>query len=166
MLSIQPSNPQKCTPNLLPLRINHNGHINSTSRHWTPTTDASQKQHAHFRGRHLHGTRLDLPEGYTGAVLNVTDKLLPVQAREQTQQEDDDEEEDGEGMDVEVKVAEQIGEFDEVIVWGHGGEVDGSQDMYVRGVKEWVGWAESMHCDDEDGEDVEQSDGKGTEKTK
>lgn len=49
----------------------------------------------------------------------------------------------------EVKIAEQIGEFDEVVVWGHGGTVDEGSDMFVRGVREWVGFAESMHCDEE-----------------
>lgn len=53
----------------------------------------------------------------------------------------------------EVKIAEQIGEFDEVVVWGHGGAVDEGSDMFVRGVREWVGFAESMHCDVEDEEE-------------
>ena len=50
----------------------------------------------------------------------------------------------------EVKIAEQIGSFDEVVVWGHGGTVDEGSDMFVRGLREWVGFAESMHCDEED----------------
>lgn len=54
----------------------------------------------------------------------------------------------------EVKIAEQIGEFEEIVVWGHGGVVDEEGDMYVRGLREWVGFAEAMHCD-EDGDEVE-----------
>jgi ribonuclease H2 subunit C len=56
---------------------------------------------------------------------------------------------------VEVKIAEQVGTFDEVVVWGHGGEVDGSQDVFIRGMNEWVGFAESMHVDEEG--DVQES---------
>ncbi|KAI4942128.1 hypothetical protein J4E91_010327 [Alternaria rosae] len=152
MLSIQPSKPQKCTPNLLPARINHNGPINDAERYWKPETDDKGKQHAYFRGRHLHGTTLPLPQNYTGAILHVTDKQLP-QTRTQPQQPVDDEEEDAEveeSIPVEVKVAEQVGAFDEVIIWGHGGEVDGSGDAFVRGMNEWVGFAESMHVDEEE----------------
>jgi ribonuclease H2 subunit C len=51
---------------------------------------------------------------------------------------------------VEVKVAEQIGEFDEVVVWGHGGQVEEGQDLFIRGMKEWIGFAEAMHGEEED----------------
>ncbi|KAF1944407.1 ribonuclease H1 small subunit [Clathrospora elynae] len=149
MLSIHPSNPQRCTPNLLPARINHNGPINDTDRYWKPSTDSKGKRHAYLRGRHLHGTSLPLPENYTGVVLHITDKQLP-QSRTQAQPSNEDTEEgdaEEESMPVEVKMAEQVGEFDEIIVWGHGGEVDGGQDMFVRGITEWVGFAESMHID-------------------
>ncbi|KAI4621211.1 uncharacterized protein J4E87_006839 [Alternaria ethzedia] len=152
MLSIQSSKPQKCTSNLLPARINHNGPINDAERYWKPETDDKGKRHAYFRGRHLHGTTLPLPQNYTGAILHVTDKQLP-QTRTQQQQPADEDDEDAEveeSMPVEVKIAEQVGEFDEVIIWGHGGEVDGSGDAFVRGINEWVGFAESMHVDEEE----------------
>ncbi|KAI4671645.1 uncharacterized protein J4E78_000141 [Alternaria triticimaculans] len=152
MLSIQSSKPQKCTPNLLPARINHNGPINDAERYWKPETDDKGKRHAYFRGRHLHGTTLPLPQNYTGAILHVTDKQLP-QTRTQPQQPADEDDEDAEveeSMPVEVQIAEQVGEFDEVIIWGHGGEVDGSGDAFVRGMNEWVGFAESMHVDEEE----------------
>ncbi|KAL6161511.1 hypothetical protein ACJBU6_00621 [Exserohilum turcicum] len=173
MLSIQPSKPQKCTPNLLPARINHNGPISSTPQYWKPSTDSRGTQHAYFRGRHLYGTALPLPESYTGAVLTVTDKQLP-QARAQAQSHgEDDDMEDGneendrdESMPVEVMIAEQVGEFNEVVVWGHGGEVDAGQDMFVRGLREWVGFAESMHIDDDEEEEEEtQKEKKETDKT-
>ncbi|KAF2631262.1 ribonuclease H1 small subunit [Macroventuria anomochaeta] len=157
MLSIQNAKSKKCTPNLLPARINHNGPINSTPRYWAPTTDEKGTQHVHFRGRHLHGTTLPLPSNYTGAVLNITDKLapqtqtrtLPSTATESTNH-DDDEDMEQELLE-EVKVAEQIGEFDSIVVWGHGGVVDEGSDMFVRGVREWVDFAEALHCDEEDG---------------
>lgn len=56
----------------------------------------------------------------------------------------------GEELPEEVKIAEQVGDFEAIVVWGHGGQVDEGSDMFVRGMTEWVGFAESMHCDDED----------------
>lgn len=53
-------------------------------------------------------------------------------------------------MGVEVSIAEQVGQFDEIVVWGHGGLVDESRHLYVRGLREWVGFAESMHCEEEE----------------
>lgn len=173
MLVIHPTNPQKCTPNLLPARINHNGSVNDTQRYWKPETDekgtslssiapgisrltlSAGTRHAYFRGRHLHGTALPLPDNYTGTVLHVTDKQLPQSpARAQQPREVDDDEQgadDDEEMEgVQVIIAEQIGEFDEVVVWEHGGPVDEAQDGFVRGIMEWIGWAESMHVDEEE----------------
>jgi hypothetical protein len=46
MLSIQTADSKKCTPNLLPARINHNGPINNTQRYWAPTTDEKGTQHS------------------------------------------------------------------------------------------------------------------------
>ncbi|EMD70023.1 hypothetical protein GGP41_000178 [Bipolaris sorokiniana] len=151
MLAIQSSKPQKCIPNLLPARINHNGPIPSTSQYWKPSADDKGTQHAHFRGRHLHGTVVPLPENYTGAILAVTENQLP-QSRQPAQPDGDETMEDGEeeSIPVEVNIAEQVGEFDELVVWGHGGEVDPGQDMFVKGLKEWVGFAESMHLDMDD----------------
>jgi ribonuclease H2 subunit C len=94
-------------------------------------------------------------------MLIVTDKPAPQtrpQPREHAQSlddDDDDEEEMEQDRPEEVMMAEQVGEFDEVVVWGHGGTVDGESDMFVRGVREWVGFAESMHCDEEEGDGVE-----------
>ncbi|KAH9881813.1 hypothetical protein J1614_000984 [Plenodomus biglobosus] len=152
------SQPQNVTPNLLPLRISHNGPINSTSRFFNPSTEPSNPsnstQHVHFRGRHLHGTPVALPEGYTGAVLHVTDKQLPLAQRQAHDQrhlrESSSEDAEVEDLGVEVSIAEQVGQFDEVVVWGHGGLVDESRDLYVRGLREWVGFAESMHYEEEE----------------
>jgi ribonuclease H2 subunit C len=42
MLAVQPgkhSSEQKCTPNILPCRVNHNGPINASERYWNPTVE-------------------------------------------------------------------------------------------------------------------------------
>ncbi|KAL1593274.1 hypothetical protein SLS60_010882 [Paraconiothyrium brasiliense] len=67
----------------------------------------------------------------------------------------DEEDEEDEQETVEVKIAERIGEFDEVVVWGHGGQVEAGQDMFIRGVEEWIGFAEAMHGEEGDGEGKE-----------
>lgn len=169
MLSIQPSSLQKCSPNLLPARISHNGPINDTQMYWKPETDdkgeliysiqsystnyIADVQHVHFRGRHLHGTRLPLPSNYTGAVLRVTDNVAPrVQRQVQDQDGGNDDEDDVQEEIVEVKIADQIGEFEDIVVWGHGEQIDASQDVYVKGMEEWIGFAEKIHVDEEDGE--------------
>ncbi|KAF2789555.1 hypothetical protein K505DRAFT_284152 [Melanomma pulvis-pyrius CBS 109.77] len=160
MLSLRPSSTsKKCTPNLIPARLNHNGPINDTQRYWAPETSEDGTSHVYLRGRHLHGTSLTLPENYTGAVVHVTDKpLSQSQTKPQTRTEDEEEEDEKE--EVEVNIIEKVGSFDEVLIWGHGGKVDQSQDLYARGLGEWIGFAECMHGEEEEG-----TEGK-TERTK
>ena len=98
-------------------------------------------------------------------MLRVTDRLA-AQARTLDSAgaglADDEDGEVEQEVPEEVKIAEQLGEFDEIVVWGHGGVVDEGSDLFVRGVREWVGFAEAMHCDDDDEEEeeVERSGGK------
>jgi ribonuclease H2 subunit C len=94
--------------------------------------------------------------------MNVTDKQVSQPAkRRQDEDEDEDAEAEREDQDVEVTIAEQIGEFDEIMIWGHGGDVDSAQDAYVKGMNEWVGWAESMHGDAEEEEEEGERGKKG-----
>jgi ribonuclease H2 subunit C len=88
---------------------------------------------------------------------------IQAQTRDQALHDDDDDDVEAEGEIEEVKVAEQIGTFDAVVVWDHGGPVDAERDMYIRGVREWIGFAESMHVeDDEDDGDDPEAEGKKT----
>ncbi|KAH7394906.1 ribonuclease H2 non-catalytic subunit-domain-containing protein [Phaeosphaeria sp. MPI-PUGE-AT-0046c] len=155
MLAIHSASPKKCTPNLLPCRIDHNGPVNSASRFWTPESDEKGTSHVHFRGRHLHGTSVLLPQNYTGAILNVTDESISTSSNPSNalRREDDDNEaeEDAEMDTEEIKIAEQIGTFDEIMIWEHGGKVDVENSAFVKGIGEWIGFAEGMHCDDEHG---------------
>ncbi|KAL5113408.1 hypothetical protein ACEQ8H_008705 [Pleosporales sp. CAS-2024a] len=159
MIAIQASAPQKCTPNLLPARVHHNGPINDAQRYWKPTTDDQGSQHAHFRGRHLHGTPVSLPPSHTGAVLHMTQSNLPRPpppppqhhlGHDHDQVDHDGDDDETEDVVVDTTVAEQMGQFDEIVVWEHGGSVDEHSDGFIRGLREWVGWAESMHVDEED----------------
>jgi ribonuclease H2 subunit C len=42
-----------------------------------------------------------------------------------------------------------------VVVWGHGGEVDGRQDAFVKGMEEWIGFAEAIHTDGDESPSTE-----------
>ena len=66
--------PWKCSPNVLPCRINHDGPVNAAKRYWDPTTEADGTKTAYFRGRKLRGKTIQLPEGYRG----LSDSSLPT----------------------------------------------------------------------------------------
>jgi hypothetical protein len=69
MLAIKKSenNTPSCAVNVLPCRIQHNGPVNASTRHWTPQASSDGKSNtAYFRGRKLNGTVVSLPDGYTG----------------------------------------------------------------------------------------------------
>jgi ribonuclease H2 subunit C len=99
-----------------------------------------------------------LPENYTGAVVHVTEKDAPKDTiRERSNPEDGEDEDEDMDEDVEMKVAEKVAEFEEMIVWGHGDTIDESEDVYARGMKEWIGFAEAMNREDEDDEGEQSS---------
>ncbi|KAK4494860.1 hypothetical protein PRZ48_014216 [Zasmidium cellare] len=141
MLSLAPSsNLKKTTPNILPAKIHHNGPIPIAQRHWNPQptpNSTTQEQTVYLRGRKLLGKKVPLPEGYEGVVLQKSEKTLP-----KPRPEDGDGNGEGE-EDVEVRVMEEKGRFQEVVVWGHE-VVSGEEDVYRKGVEEWVGFAEAL----------------------
>ncbi|KAF2772779.1 ribonuclease H1 small subunit [Teratosphaeria nubilosa] len=158
MLAIAPppSKLQKLTPNLLPCTIKHNGPIHTSKRHWCPSTDADtdKTSTSYFRGRKLRGRTVKLPEGYTGVVLQRTEKLLESKRKAalpvpEIEQEDEEDEfamrEDGKEEE-EVKLMEQMGTFDEAVVWGHE-NVPEDEDEYVKGIDEWIAFSQAMHDD-------------------
>lgn len=67
-------------------------------------------------------------------MVSSTDRILPKAVQ------DEDEEE----AEPEVKILEEQATFDEVMVWGHELVVDEDSDPYVRGVEEWIGFAEQV----------------------
>lgn len=65
-------------------------------------------------------------------------------------QEDEKEEEDDDEDEPEpIKVLEEVATFDEIMVWGHE-HVPGEDDVFVRGVQEWIAFAEAMHSVDDE----------------
>ncbi|KAK3996176.1 ribonuclease H2, subunit C [Cladorrhinum sp. PSN332] len=148
LLSIKPSSSeaQKITPNLLPCSIKHSGPIGPVpTSFWNPRQSSSSssslsetgnKQTSYFRGRKLNGKSVPLPEGYKGVVAST---------REQKEEGGGDDDvidlEKEESGSLEVQ-----GEFEELVIWGlEGGETVGDDNVYVRGVEEWVGVAGAVH---------------------
>ncbi|KAI9694149.1 MAG: hypothetical protein M1822_003420 [Bathelium mastoideum] len=133
MLAIKtaPDGASKCTPNLLPCRINHNGQINAKKRYWNPETDSDGKPKVYFRGR---------------AILTKTNKLMPTQqahmpALDLDELEPDEEEDAPE----DVKIADVSRTFDNFIVWEHDSLPDPAGDPHIKGIEEWIQFAEKMH---------------------
>ena len=56
-------------------------------------------------------------------------------------EDDDDEDVMDMGEQVEVRMLETTATFDELVIWGHE-VVPGEDDEYVKGVEEWVAFAE------------------------
>ncbi|TVY92022.1 Uncharacterized protein LAWI1_G001677 [Lachnellula willkommii] len=164
MLAIQKSKSHKgkCTPNILPCRINYNGPVNASKRYWEPRTNIDNKTTSYFRGRKLHGKKLKIPKGYQGIVVSNTDRILPADAVVVNGDGDGD-------LDVEespeVKVMEEQAGFGELMVWGHEALPDGLADPYVRGVEEWVAFAGQIHSlSDDEGEEKEKKEEEGGNK--
>jgi hypothetical protein len=120
--------------------------INWLLMHWNIENGTKT---SYFRGRKLYGRATKVPKGYKGVVLvgsqeilenkkeNGVDQSRGPDREENIEEEDDDEEEE------EVKIMEEVGEFDEVLVWGHEAIVD-NDDTYVRSLEEWIRVAESV----------------------
>lgn len=148
MLSVQRSatHAGKCTPNLLPCRIEHSGPVNAADRYWRAEKEDDGTRTAYFRGRKLRGRNLQLPDGYRGAVVSNTSKVLP---QSEAERETDADEEDDDQR-IEVRIMEEVGEFDEVVVWEHEVAPDETEDPYSKGVSEWIAFAEAMHTSPEE----------------
>ncbi|KKA25246.1 Ribonuclease H2 subunit C, partial [Rasamsonia emersonii CBS 393.64] len=103
-------------------------------------------QTAYFRGRKLRGRRVELPEGYEGVVAVPTDRILPASnpgVKTDYSQNEQDGAIDGDSEEP-VKVLEKQATFNEFVVWGH--EVlPAADDPFVKGVEEWLKFAEAMH---------------------
>ncbi|CAC9890789.1 unnamed protein product, partial [Aureobasidium pullulans] len=121
MLAIKKSEKStSCVANVLPCRIQHNGPVNATTRHWTPESSSDgQTNTAYFRGRKLNGKTVNLPEGYRDASSSLSSTP-------------------------ETKILQEVATFDKIVVWGHEVQPDGQEDVYVRGVSEWIGLATAV----------------------
>ena len=146
------------TPNSLPCRIHQDGAVNASSRYWYPTKGAGETRvadlsrlspcnsdnggtdgapEAYFRGRKLKGREVQVPEGYRGVVVKANGIEREVAKSLEISEGDEEPEE--------VKVLEELGDFDGIVAWGHESLVDGD-DAFVRGLEEWVGFSQAVSC--------------------
>ena len=106
---------------------------------------------AYFRGRKLKGREVKVPEGYTGTILSKAstgneagEKIKKRLAREGGELEEEEEEDEEEVGEVEeVQALEEMACFDKIVLWGHERMVEG-EDPFVKGVEEWIGFAEAV----------------------
>ncbi|KAI4122242.1 MAG: hypothetical protein LQ347_006573, partial [Umbilicaria vellea] len=82
----------------------------------------------------------------TGVILRATDQTLPQKHSTDGRTVDGKtaalEAEDGDEDMEPVKVLEEAASFEEIVVWGHEA-VPTSDDPYVKGVEEWIAFAEA-----------------------
>jgi hypothetical protein len=98
---------------------------------------------SYFRGRKLHGRTVKIPKGYKGVIISSTHQKLPKEPQASEEEEELDDNEQPE----DVGILEEQAEFDEVVVWGHEALPDENTDPYVRGVEEWIAFAEQVGYD-------------------
>lgn len=144
----------KTTVNLLPCRIDHDGPVNPVTPFWTPQKEESTfvitptkdefyanstrglggSSVAYFRGRRLQGRTVKLPDEYRGVLLEREEKLEDKDAlNELTDVVNVDEDEGSE-----TEKMRTVGEYDEVVIWGHETIADATDDPYVRSIEEWL----------------------------
>ncbi|GAP90423.1 putative ribonuclease H2 subunit C [Rosellinia necatrix] len=141
------SEQKRATVNLLPCRIHHDGDVNPSNTFWNPTEaeGADKLQTAYLRGRKLHGKPVTLPEGYYGLVVEKTDAEPETSTRQGTADDNDVEMIENPGDQLEVAAMKGKAAFDQLMIWGHESTSDSSVDPYVRGMEEWVAFAEEIH---------------------
>ncbi|KAH0612695.1 uncharacterized protein H6S33_009075 [Morchella sextelata] len=143
MLSIKTSSkPAKC--NLLPCQIKYTGPTDATEKHWVVTEGSGEDEpkSASFRGRKLAGKSFPVPEGYEGHILEATEERL--QSEDQSSTPPIFEEE------LDVNIFKGLCTFDEITIWGHDAIPDKSNDSVVRGIDEWIEFANKIHSFEED----------------
>ena len=89
---------------------------------------------------------MKVPGGYTGSICSKVNK--GSEAGEETTREiegngEDLEEQEEEEDAEEIKELEEVASFDKIVLWGHESLVEGD-DSFVKGVEEWVGFAEAV----------------------
>ncbi|GAB7325917.1 hypothetical protein MBLNU13_g09977t1 [Cladosporium sp. NU13] len=148
MLAIHsPGTDKQVTPNVLPCAIKHNGPVSAAERYWTPSTEQDGTTTAFFRGRKLRGKKIALPGGYEGAVLQKTDKKVVAKPTLPIPGNEDGADNATTPKEVETLIMDQHARFGDIIVWDHEA-VPEDTDVYVKGIEEWIGFAEAMHSYD------------------
>ncbi|CCU75349.1 unnamed protein product [Blumeria hordei] len=129
----------KCTPNVLPCRINFSGPVGVSKRHWHPVERSDGNSVVYFRGKKLYGKRINIPKNYRGVVLSKSDQDLPEKMPpiEKIEEEAD--------HSMSTQYLEETQEFEDIVVWGHETLPHESSDPYLRGINDWISLAKLIH---------------------
>lgn len=105
------------------------------------------------------------PHKPVGVVAKSTERYLSQPSKSQSEStytavdsdiEIEDEEEEAPEP---VKILEEVSTFDNIVVWGHD-RIPASDDPFVKGIEEWISFAEAIH-----GKPKQQTGVNGEEKT-
>jgi hypothetical protein len=77
-----------------------------------------------------------------GAVVRITKEALPMGQNQLDGNHEEEEEEDDDF--VETFVGEKLGSFEHFTVWNHEALPDGGDDPYIKGLDEWIPFAEAV----------------------
>ncbi|KAK5455904.1 hypothetical protein LTS15_005222 [Exophiala xenobiotica] len=119
-----PTRPCKGTTNILPCRVHHDGPIKVTKRYWSPQDE---------NGVVARSTEQYLPQPVVkgGPKFTAVDEDIEIEEEEEEPPEP-------------VRILETVSTFDDVIVWGHD-RIPNQDDTFVKGIEEWISFAEAMH---------------------
>ena len=99
------------------------------------------KPQAYFRGRKLRGRNVKVPQGYRGIIVKNSEETKGMSNR--VGKHDMNIDEDDEEPEEETGSLEEVGSFDEVVVWGHESVAE-ADDPFVKGMDEWINFAEAV----------------------
>lgn len=77
-------------------------------------------------------------------VLEKTDKTLPQQPANTIRDEDENEGMDDQPDETPVQVSRELTSFESFTVWGHDELAKAGEDVYIKGVEEWMALAKSV----------------------
>ena len=80
----------------------------------------------------------------TGVVVEKSDRILPRTTQEAPSAEEDEEAEEANEVEDDVKILPQIATFDRFMVWGHESTPTDVEDPYIKGVDEWMAFAQAV----------------------
>jgi ribonuclease H2 subunit C len=84
---------------------------------------------------------------FSGIVANSTGRVLPHEPMNTplvVPGESDSEDAEDEEATEPVKILEAVATFDEVTVWAHD-QIPAADDIFVKGIEEWIAFAEAIH---------------------
>ncbi|KAI1452762.1 ribonuclease H1 small subunit [Annulohypoxylon moriforme] len=141
----QDSISKKAQVNLLPCRIHHDGNVDPIDTYWNPEEGQDQTKTAYLRGRKLQGKVVKLPEGYYGTIVEKTEPKKPEKPSNEEEMTEIIEIEDDSDDQIETGAMRGKATFDELMVWNHESLADSNEDPYIRGMEEWISFAEQIH---------------------